>query len=45
MRRAELFGATRTILVYKIFPGVHGTLRLITVFVSDRYWFVSRAVN
>jgi len=45
MRRAELFEATRAILVDKIFPGVHGTRKLITVFISDRYCFVSRAVN
>jgi len=45
MRRAELFGATRATLVDKIFPDVHGTRRFITVFVSDRYWFVSRTVN
>jgi len=45
MRRVELFVATRATLVDKIFPGVHGTRRFITVFISDHYWFVSRALN
>jgi hypothetical protein len=40
MRRAELFGAAGATLVDKIYRCVRGT-----VFITERYWLVSRAVS